>query len=542
MWPGWRDSVVQVLLVLGAAVGLVLLVACASVANLLLTRAASRRHEIVLRLALGSGRGGVVRQLMAESVLLAVTGGAVGLLFARLLIAIAGAFELTPQMHMNLALRLDGRVFLFTFLLSLAATLIFGLIPAFSASRVNLSQALKESASRSSPAARARGLRRGIVAAQVAFAFMALVMGGLFVRSLVDLGNSRLGFDPNNVLAATAFLSPSQYSPAQGSRLFARLLDRISISPGVASACLNWMGPLTALRSTVRIAPEGEQDMGEGMPVQMDTVSPGCFQTLNIPMVQGRDFTPDDNANAPLVAIVNRTLAESLWPHENPIGKFVSVQGYGNRVRVIGVVADIKYHTVWEAPEPFMYLPLAQKYVPQMSLLVRTSSSPMGVLPEVRQSLAALDATVPLYDVGTMQEQVRHVLSQPRLIATLLSVFGAIALLLAVAGVYGVVSYSVAQRAQEIGIRMAIGAQRENVVRLIVGEGVASVMVGTVGGIVAALAATRLAASLLYGVKPADPLMFVAVSLLLIGVALLACYIPARRAARLDPMTVLRQE
>jgi predicted permease len=547
MWPGWRNSVVQVLSLLAVAVGFVLLVACANVANLLLTRGVARQREIAVRLALGSKRARVVLQLLTENLLLAVMGALGGLLFADLMTRIAPSFELSPQMHMNLNLRIDYRVFLFTLLLSLIVALIFGLIPAFTASQVNLTRALKGGSDHSSSHIGGRRVRGGIVIVELAFAFLCLIGGGLFVRSLVRLENADLGFDPHNVLAASLFLSPSRYTPAQASRFYAQLLDRVSGAPGVKSACLTVFRPLNGLRTTRQIFPEGLEGMesqGEeaGITVQTDDISPGYFRLLGIPLLRGRGFTPEDGAQAPPVVIVNQALAASVWPHQNPVGKLLKLQGENTDRQVVGVVADMKYHTIWEGPEPYLYLPLAQEYAPEVTLLVRTKGNPMSFLPEVRQSVGAQDKKAWFYEAQTLQEGMNHSLSQPRAIATLLTLFAAIAVLLATVGIYGVVSYSVAHRTHEIGIRMALGARRADVLRLILQEAMLLVAAGIGAGAFAAIAVGRLMATLLYGVKSTDPFTFVVVSLIFIGVALAASYIPARRATRIDPMLALRHE
>lgn len=544
MWPGWRNSVVQVLLLLGVAVGFVLLIACANVANLLLARGTVRQRETALRLALGGSRGRVIRQLLTENILLSMIGAAAGLLFARLLMQIIPSFELTYRMHMNLDLRLDHRIFIFALLLSLITALIFGLIPAFKASDINLSHSLKEGAHRSLAGASGRRLRDAIVAIEVALAFVSLIGGGLFIRSLLHLESADPGFRPDHVLAASIVLLPGQYSPTQGFRFYPQLLDRISNIPGVRSTCLTEFHPLTTVRSVRQITLEGQekQNLEAGITIQMDSVSPGYFRTLGVPLLRGRDFTPQDNAQSPQVAIINKTMAESLWPHQDPIGKQFKFQGENVYRQVIGVVADAKYHTIWESPETYLYLPLAQEYAPEVTLFVRTKGNPISYLPQVQQAVRALDKTVPVFGAETLEEQVKNSLSQPQLIATLLTIFGAIALVLALVGIYGVISYSVAGRTHEIGIRMALGAQKRDVLRLVLGQGMMLALVGVGIGIVAALGLTRVMASLLYGVKPNDPLTFIAVALILLGVALLGCYIPARHATKVDPMEALRYE
>ncbi len=544
MWPGWRNSVVQVLLLLGVAVGFVLLIACANVANLLLARATARQRETAVRLALGGSRGRVVRQLLTESLLLSTMGAAAGLLFVRLLIGIIPSFELTYRMHMNLNLKVDCRVFIFALLLSSVTALIFGLIPAFKASDIDLSHSLKEGSHRSSATISGRGMRDAIIAIEVVLAFLSLIGGGLFIHSLLHLESADPGFRPDNVLAASVALLPGQYSPTQGSQFYAQLLDRVSNIPGIHSACLTQLRPLTTILDVRQIVLEGqeEQNAESGITIQTDIVSPGYFRTLGIPPLRGRDFTPQDDAQAPQVAIVNKTMAESLWPRQDPIGKRFKIQGENVYWQVVGVVADIKYHTVWEGPVSYMYLPVAQVYVPEMTLFARTKGNPMGYLPQVQQAVGALDKTVPVFGVETLEEQVKQSLSQPQMMATLLTLFGTIALVLALIGIYGVISYSVAGRTHEIGIRIALGAQKRDVLRLVLGQGLTLALIGVGIGIVAALGLTRLTTSLLYGVKPGDPLTFVVVSGVLIAVALLASYIPARRATKVDPMVALRYE
>jgi putative ABC transport system permease protein len=544
MWPGWRESVVQVLYLLTAAVGFVLLVACANVANLLLTRAVTREREMALRLALGSSREGVLLQLFVESTFLAVFGAAGGLILAELLIRISPSPQLSYHMHMNMNLHLDYRVFVATLLLSLITAFIFAILPAFRASRVNLVQALKEGRHHPSGRTSSGALRNSIITVEVAFAFLSLMGGGLFVRSLLHLERQGTGFNADNVLAVTMSLPPTQYSPSQSSRFYAQLADSISGSQDVDSACLAEFRPLDTLRRTRQILPQGlaEHAARAGIAVQTDDVSPGFFQTLHIPLLRGRDFNQRDEGQAPLVVIVNQTLAERVWPHENAIGKWIKVRGESNPYQVIGVSANIKYHTVWEAPEPYIYFALAQQYDPEVSLLVRTKGSPMSFLPKVQEEMGALDKAIPLFDVETLGEQVRSSLSQPREIATLLTLFGAIALLLATAGIYAVVAYSVRQRTHEIGIRMALGARKSDVVSMIIAEGFRLALIGVIIGIATASVSARLLSSLLYGVQPTDLPTFIVVSLLLIGVALLASYVASRRATKVDPMVALRYE
>lgn len=544
MWPGWRESVVQVLSLLAVAVGFVLLVACANVANLLLTRAVAREREMALRLALGGTRERIIFQLFAEGIALAMMGAVGGLALAELLIKIEPLPQLSSHMHMNLNLRLDYRVFGLTLLLSLITAFIFATLPAIKASRVNLVEVLKKGRDYSSGKTSRSMLRDSIIAIEVVFAFLSLIGGGLFVRSLLHLEGQGTGFNSHKVLSVTMQLPPSQYSPSQSSRFYAQLAANVSGSNAVESACLTGFRPLDTLRTTKHIVPQGPegQTTAAGIPIQSDDVSPGYFSTLRIPLLRGRDFTRSDDADAPRVAIINHTFAETLWPHQNPIGKQLRLQEDGKSYQVIAVAADIKYHTVWEAPQPYIYFALAQQYDPQVSLLVRTKASPRNFIPELQEQVGTLDKTVPLFDVETLDEQVRASLSQPREIATLLTLFGVIALLLATAGIYAVVSYSVRRRTHEIGIRMALGAQKRDVLRMVLGEGLRLALIGVIVGSACAAALTRLLSSLLYGITPTDLLTFAAVSFLLIAVALLASFAASRRATKVDPMVALRCE
>ncbi|HEX4031285.1 MAG TPA: ABC transporter permease [Terracidiphilus sp.] len=543
MWPGWRESVVQVLLLLTVAVGFVLLVACANVANLLLTRAVAREREMALRLALGGTRERIIFQLLAEGIVLAIIGAVGGLVLAELLIKIGPPPQLSSQMHMNLDLGLDYRVFAVTLLLSLITAFLFAMLPAIRASRVNLVEALKKGQGHSSGKTNRGALRDSIIVIEVAFAFLSLIGGGLFVRSLLHLESKDTGFNSDKVLSVTLLLPPSR-SPSQSSRFYAQLAASISSSSAVESVCLTGFRPLDTLGTNRHIVPEGSEVLATetGISAQSDDISPGYFSTLHIPLLRGRDFTRGDDADGPLVAIINHTFAETIWPHQNPIGKQFKLQGDNKSYQVIGVAADIKYHTVWEAPEPYIYLALAQQYDPEISLLVRTKASPMNFIPELQEQIGSLDKTIPLFDIEALDEQVKTSLSRPRVIATLLTLFGVIALLLAMAGIYAVVSYSVRQRTHEIGIRMALGARKGDVLRMVIAEGLKLALIGVFVGCACAVASTRLLSSLLYGVTPTDLLTFVVVSFLLIVVALLASYAASRRATKVDPMVALRYE
>jgi predicted permease len=533
-------------------VALVLLIACANVANLLLARAAARRKEIAIRMAIGAGRGRLVRQLLTESLVLATLGGGLGLWMAgpigKLLASFAPPVGRGFSTPLLLEGGLDARVLVFTFCLSLLAGIIFGLAPALGASRASLVTALKDGAG-DGAGLRRFNPRKLLVVAQVALSFLVLIGAGLCVRSLQRLQAIDAGFDPARTLVMSLNLSLSGYDEARGQIFYQQLVERVTGLPGVESASLAQLTPLSDDLLTRRTAIEGyEPQPGEKMSFFYNVVGPRYFETLRTPLVSGRDFTPQDTAGAPQVVIINETLARRYFPNSDALGKRLIFGAYRGspiplqHLEIVGVVKDSKYLDLTEQPGRMMFLPLAQSYRPEVRLHVRTAQDPTAMAAAIRRETQKLDANLPVYNVKTLEEQKDRSLYAARLAATLLSVFGGLALLLASVGLYGVMAYVVGQRRREIGVRLALGARRRDVFGLVIKEGMALVAAGVALGLAGAIAGTRLLATFLYGVEPTDAATFIGVALLLAAVALLANYLPARRAAQTDPMQALRAE
>jgi predicted permease len=538
---------------LGAAlalgvVGLVLLIACANVANLLLARAAGRRREIGIRLALGAGRGRLARQLLAESLVLSVLGGAAGLLLALWTSDLLLAFRPPIPYTLTLDYAPDARVLAFTAIVSLLTAVLFGLAPALKASRTDLLAALKGDAPGSPARARGRrpALRSVLVTAQIALSLVVLVSAGLFLASLRNAGAIDPGFDTRGLVLGTFDLGLLGYSEERGRAFHRDLVERLSALPGVSAVSLADNLPLDDLWNDVGpVVADGQPFPAdrEGIAAEYSVVAPGLFRALGVPLLRGRDFDRRDGADAPAVVIVNRTLADLLWPGRDPIGQRLRIgQADAPPREVVGVVGDVKYRTLGEGPRPFLWRPVAQAYRSQMSILARTAGDPSGLLDPVRRAFRALDASLPVYGLKTMARHMEHALWWTRMGAVLAAVFGGLALLMAAIGLYGVVSYGVAQRTREIGIRVALGARSGDVLRLVVGQGMRLVLAGSLAGLAASLAAGRVIARLLYGVGAFEPQTLLTTAAILGGAALLATYLPARRAARVDPIEALRHE
>jgi macrolide transport system ATP-binding/permease protein len=561
--PEQRGTLLSVAGLLLAVVGLVLLIACANVANLLLARAAGRRKEISIRLALGAGRGRLIRQLLTESVLLALAGGAGGLLLAVWLVNSLRAYS-PPGNFFPVAFdfSLDKSVLGFTLLLSVLTGLVFGIAPALQASNPDLVASLKDQTALI-PAARGRGarhfsLRNLLVVAQVALSLVLLVSAGLFLRSLWQAQRIDPGFDAEHVLTMPLNINLLRYTKAQGQDFYRQVLERVSALPGVQSATLTRTPPLSGAsrQSSVTVAGREAPDRastsestgggGEDVADNITLTSPvalNYFRTLSIPLLRGRDFNAQDREGAPGVAIVNESFVKRYFPNQDPLGQRVSLSGaQGPWLEVVGLARDSKYITLGEAPAPFLYQPLAQRHETGMVLLVRTGVAPASLVPAVRREVQAVERNLPLTNARTMTELLSTSLFPARMGAALLGAFGLLALLLASVGLYGVMSYSVSRRTREIGIRMALGARGGDVLRLVLGESMTLVAVGMLLGLIAAFAATRLLSGFLYGVSPTDPAAFIGIGLLLALVAFAASLIPARRAAHVDPMVAFRYE
>ncbi|MBA3440890.1 MAG: ABC transporter permease [Pyrinomonadaceae bacterium] len=532
-------------------VGAVLLIACVNVANLLLARATARRREIAIRLAMGATRWRIIRQLLTESLLLSSLGGALGLVVAFWTADLLLAF--TPSFFSyNIALDFspDQRVLGWTLVVSILTGVVFGLAPALQASRPDVVPVLKgETLTVAGGRTGWRGwnLRSLLIVAQIALSLMVLVCSGLFVKSLQQTLKVDPGFQTENLLSMQLDLNLLGYTKEAGKRFSTEVTRRIESLPEVRSAAIASRLPLgDGWSSTGPVIVEGQAPPAPGSGVNVDVTIVGLkfFETMQIPLLQGHDFTERDGEGAPQVVIVNETFARRFFPGENPIGKRfrTGVEMSLPLREIVGVVKDGKYRTLGENPLSYMILPQLQNYRPEMTLVVSARGHVTNIAERVRGEVNRLDARIPLYNIKARNEHLDFALWGPRTAATLASVFGLLALLLAAMGIFGVMSYTVAQRTREIGIRMALGAQRRDVLRLVAQQSLTLTLIGVCLGLVAAFAATRVLAGLLYGVSATDPMTFIGVALMLALVALVACYIPARRAAKVDPMVALRYE
>ncbi|MBX7220582.1 MAG: ABC transporter permease [Blastocatellia bacterium] len=539
---GIEKRLSPVLLTLLGVVGLVLLISCANVANLLLSRASSRRREIGIRLALGAGRWRVLRQLLTESLVLAWLGGGLGLLLAFWAADTLMWFIPPVNYTVRFELGLDRQVLVFSLLLTCMTGILFGLAPALQATKTDLATTLKDEAGSLSMTGKKASLRNLLVIGQVALTIVTLVCAGLFLRSLHKSQTANPGFQVSNQVFATFDLFSNGYDEARGQVFCQRVLEDIRTRPGVEHACLTRRLPLSlGGNSSSFIQIEGyNPPPGENMITIYEVVSPGYFATLGIPIEQGRDFSDSDTDSTPPVVIINRTMAARYWPQGNALGKRIFLGK--TPVEVIGVATDIKYKALNEAHQPFMFLPAAQNYRSTYSLVLKTRLDSATALELAQQSLKAVDPNLTIFEKRTFRESIQGALFPSRIAASLLGVMGVLALTLSLIGLYGVISYSVSQRTREIGIRLALGADAQDILKLVVGEGVRLILMGSLVGTGLALGAGRLLGKLLYGVSPADPLTFAAVLVVLAGTGVTACVIPFLRALQIDPMQALRYE
>ena len=540
-----RDLVVagvrSKVLILSGAVALVLLIACANVASLLLARALARRREIAVRAALGASRGALVRQLLAESTLLALGGGAFGIGLSWLAIRALLAWG-AGQLPQGIPIAMDSSVLLFTLLVSLVTGVLFGIFPALQLSRAEPSTSLREEG-RSVTAGHARFRTTSLlVVGQVALSLLLLIGAGLLLRSFGRLLRVEPGFDAHNLLTMNVSLPTVKYAkPEQQVAFFDEVLRRMSTLPGVRNAAISAALPLGWKRITP-VLPEGQPNvpLGERPFIDIEAVSPQWFDTMRAPLLAGRQFTAADNGQAPKVLIVNQTFAHRFWPGQNPVGKRVVVGRWPEAAEVVGVSADVKNRGLAQDAQTQVYIPFAQLPWGNMNLLVRTAVAPLSVAGAARAQISGVDPDQPVTDIRTANELMDSSLAQPRFTMLLLVAFSAAALALAIIGVYGVLAYSVAQRRHELGIRVALGAERADILRLVVRQGLLLAGAGVAIGLAAALLLTRLMSSLLYKVGARDFTTFALAPLAFLCIALLASYLPALRATRTDPMEALR--
>jgi putative ABC transport system permease protein len=541
--PGEMVAFTGFLALLMALVGVVLLIACVNLANLLLAQAATREREMGIRAALGASRGRIARQLLTESVLLAAAGGVLGLVVAYWGRTALWSFRPPFLNNASIDLSFEPRVLAFTALMSLLTGMLFGMVPAFRASRTNLNEVLVAGGRTGAATLASNRIRSLLVVSEIGLATVALIGAGLFVRSMQVAVKADLGFDSMHI--GFVGLNPGQqrYEPARGQQFY---LDAMALArnvPGVEAASVASSPPFQG-GILLTVFPEGEAQnpQARGSLVAFNSIAPGYFGTMRIAFKGGRDFTDFDTEQTAQVAVVNEALARQLWPGQQALNKRFTIAQNPAQYEVVGVVATSVINAVGEDPTPMIYRPLRQQYAPNVALLVRTTGNPEPLLAGVRDRVRNLDKAMPQPGTGTVRQGIEAGLWAPRMGAALLSIFGGLALLLAMIGVYGVMSYSVTQRSQEIGIRMALGARSTDVLALVLKQGMTIAASGTALGMLLSIALGQAVSTLLFGISGRDPLTLAAVTLGLTLVTLVACYVPARRASRVDPLVALRKD
>jgi putative ABC transport system permease protein len=532
-----------VLLMLTAIAGVVLLLACANVANLVLVRGVARSREVAIRLALGASRSRLVRQLLTESVLLALLGGGVALVFTLWTSKSFMDFAPPSDLPIWLSISIDRSVLLVSLAVSLLTGILFGALPALRVSGMNPVGALKDETGAVAGGRHKARLSGGLAVAQITLSLLMLICAGLMIRSFRNAQGFNPGFNPGNVLLASYDLLPTGYTTAQSVQFDEQLVAKLEALPGVRSAGFADWVPLGFSSSSDSFAPEGyNASPHEVIAAGIARVSPGYLRTMEIPIISGRDFSAQDIAGSPLVVIINQRIADRYWPRQDAVGKRLRFSGDDEWSTVIGVARNSNYYDLNEQPQNFIYVPLYQFYPPTTTLHVRVAGDPGSFAVTLQGAIHELNTNLPVYSVGTLTSRIQVASGVQRIAGGTAGLFGLLALLLASVGIYGVVAYSTRQRTHEIGIRMALGASPADIFRLVMGQGVRLILLGVVMGLAASFAVMRLLSSLLFGVSPSEPFTFVGVALLLAAVALLACYLPARRAMRVDPLVALRYE
>jgi predicted permease len=526
-------------------VGLVLLIACVNLANLLLAQAASREKEISVRAAMGASRGRVMQQLLTESLVLAFLSALVGLAIAYSGRTLLWSFRPPFIADSDLDLGFDSRVLLFTLSIALLTAVLIGVAPALKAARANLIEVLKVGGRGNTVGWASSPFRSMLVVTEIALALVALIGAGLFIRSMQNAQRIDPGFESTNLFMFNFDLGALHYDEGRGQQFFRAAIDRAKSAPGVESATIADAPPLVGAGGFSRtIFPEGQDETSgyRGTLTQLNNITPNFFETLRIPLVAGREFNDSDRVTTKPVAIASEAMAKHFWPNEDAVGKRFHFFGDPTLREIVGVVRNTVVNNIGEDPQPLAYLPLAQNYSPAVTLQVRTAGRPEALISAVRAQVQSLDNNLALTNVQTIGEVIGQGLWAPRMGAAMLAIFGGLALILAIIGVYGVLSYSVNQQTREIGIRMAMGAQTGRVLRLVVGQGMRLAAAGLILGLIVAFAAMRVMSTLLFGVSAHDPITFIGVTLVLAIAAVLACYIPARRATKVDPIIALRYE
>jgi predicted permease len=550
----WRDSLVPkgvqaILLIMLFSVGFVLLIACANVANLMLVRGAARQRELALRTAIGASRGRIVRQLLTESLLVALMGGTLGVI-----IAMWGTELMTSAVPIEIPwwirIEVDGRVLAFTFAVSVSTALIFGLLPALRASRLNLVDVLKDGGRGSSEGPRGGRTRSILVAGEVAMSIVLLVGATLMIRSFLYLNRLDAGFDRSRLLTLQFTLSGDAYATArQRQAFFERAIERVEAAPGIVAAGGASTLPLSSNWTSTTVRAEGKEvAVGEESAASYDAVTPGFARAIGLPLLRGREISALEANDSTPVVVINEAVARSLWPGEDPVGRRMQLGRISSSVwfTVVGVVGNVRevYQIGGLDTKPALkvYAPYIREPFRTMSMAVRTSGDPAAAAAAVRRAVADVDPALPLFDVFTMDEHIARNVWQPKFYGQQFGVFAIIAVLLAAVGLYGVISYAAARRTHEIGVRMALGARRMDILRLVLSQGMRPTLAGVGLGLVWALLVTRTLRSQIFGVSASDPLTYVGVALLLLTVSIVATLLPARRASRTDPMVALRYE